>query len=549
MAKRQKRTVWQSIKWWWITRVIGFWRVRLGGFIKQQINPIPEHVRFNKNAGDFPAPDTSGITAILTAYRRTEYLADQVRALRTQTVPPEEIWVWTNQSSEKLVDMSSQVDRVIVSNANWSFWGRFALANLVRTGYVAFFDDDILPQPKWLENCLQTIEKGYDGILGGSGVILPTEGGYSSKNKVGWNGAHLPNAEEVDLVGHAWFFQKKYMNYMWREEPRFWENGEDIHLSYMALKHGGIKTWVPPHPENDKSMWSCRPDFGKTVGRQKTATFKTSGHKQVRTDIVNQFTDEGWETVLKRNIGVANDIKEFSTDLRRFNKKLLSKECFSLVRFGDGEMMVINGEKIDLSQKCNGEHKYTPENKIDERFREILRESLVYQDKQYFVGLPCRCCVGDNNCDRLRNQSGQNEKQLTWANIFVNSNYPIFLAETVDGIKSNTVSIICHLNADISALPFNVCNDFRIGSNAWVNDYDSLLEQIQSYIKAGEIRGQVFVFCAGVLSNMVILQLTKIYPENTYIDVGSVFDDVLGLGKTRKYLKGSRKRLKKVCVW
>jgi hypothetical protein len=69
----------------------------------------------------------------------------------------------------------------------------------------------------------------------------------------------------------------------------------------MALKHGGIKTWVPPHPENDKSMWSCRPDFGKTVGRQKTATFKTSGHKQVRTDIVNQFTEDGWEIVRKRN--------------------------------------------------------------------------------------------------------------------------------------------------------------------------------------------------------------------------------------------------------
>ena len=147
-------------------------------------------------------------------------------------------------------DFSALADRVVVSNSNWKFWGRFALANMVRTQYVALFDDDILPQPHWFQNCLNTIAAGTDGILGGSGVVLPAGGGYSSKHKVGWNGHHYNDVTPVDLVGHAWFFDKKHLKYIWEESPHSWENGEDIHFSAMALKHGGIGTFVPPHPES-----------------------------------------------------------------------------------------------------------------------------------------------------------------------------------------------------------------------------------------------------------------------------------------------------------
>jgi len=101
---------------------------------------------------------------------------------------------------------------------------------------VCLFDDDILPQVNWIKNCLDTINTGTDGILGGSGVLLPANGGYSSKHKVGWNGHHYDKVTRVDLVGHAWFFDKQYLKYLWEEAPHSWENGEDIHFSAMALK-------------------------------------------------------------------------------------------------------------------------------------------------------------------------------------------------------------------------------------------------------------------------------------------------------------------------
>ena len=526
--------------------MLGLFNMRLKRLFSSG-SDAPESVfEFEKMAPPLSGPDNEGITVILTAYRRVEYIADQIKAIRAQTRPATEIWVWTNASPDLLVDISPLADRVVVSNTNWLFWGRFALGNLARTAYVAFFDDDTLPQPRWFENCLNTISQGKDGILGGSGVLLPIEGGYSSKNKVGWNGRQLSEVSSVDLVGHAWFMRKEYLQFMWREEPCSWDNGEDIHLSYMALKHGGIKTYVPAHPENDQSLWSCRPDFGKVVGRKKVATFRTKDHRKVRSDIVNTFRKEGWTIIEEKQVTTT---KSFAGDLAKFNEKLRLGENFSLVRFGDGEMIVINGEGINLSQKCNGEHKYTPNNEVDEKHRQILADSLTYDNEQYYVGLPCRCCVGDEKCDQLRQQSQQHEERLTWANLFVNANYSIFLEQTTPIIQSRKVNVICHEKAQLNGLPFEVCKDFRIGSNAWVNNYQATLKEIEDYIEANNVKHEVFIFCAGVLSNMLIFQLTRSYPDNTYIDLGSVFDVSMGLGKTRKYLKGSKRRLKKVCIW
>ncbi len=292
---KPKRTIAQSISWWWNTRIKSWWTVKLPA--ARQANAGQPRFDFETAADELPAPSTESVTAILTVYKRGQYLSAQVEALRAQSIPPTEIWVWCNASDVQMQDYSSLVDRVVVSNSNWKFWGRFSLANMVRTQYVCLFDDDILPQKNWIKNCIDTVNAGTDAILGGSGVILPAEGGYSSKHKVGWNGHHYDQTTQVDLVGHAWFFDRKHLKYIWEEAPHSWENGEDIHFSAMALKHGGVGTFVPPHPEGDHSLWSCRPDFGKSVGRHSTATFKSEGHHNIRDEIVDACRAGGWTIV------------------------------------------------------------------------------------------------------------------------------------------------------------------------------------------------------------------------------------------------------------
>ena len=308
---KARRTPLEAVRWWWETRVRSWWTVRLPAARRRRARASAPGLAFER-AGE-PLGDTreGGVTAILTVYRRGEYLAAQVEALRAQSVPPEEIWVWCNDGGVPIEDVSALVERVVVSNSNWTFWGRFALAGLVRTEHVALYDDDVLPGPLWHASCLATIAAGHDGILGGSGVLLPLAGGYSSRHKVGWNGHHLDVATEVDLVGHAWFFRKTHLRHLWHESPASWQNGEDIHFSCMALRHGGVRTWVPPHPEGERERWSCRPDFGKRVGRTSAATFKAVGHHAVRDDVVDACRAAGWRIVAER--GGANDSADDGT--------------------------------------------------------------------------------------------------------------------------------------------------------------------------------------------------------------------------------------------
>lgn len=293
--KKSKRSPLEAIRWWWNTRIRSVWTVYLPALLNKH---SAKHTQFEFAKKGTPLTDPNSkqndITVILTVYKRGEYLPAQIKALRQQSIPPKEIWVWCNEAGLPFDDVSELVDRIVISNSNWKFWGRFSLANMVRTKYIALFDDDILPQPNWFKNCLQTYASGIKGILGGSGVILPTSGGYSSKTKVGWNGLHSDNARPVDLVGHAWFFPKSLLNYIWLEEPYSWENGEDIHFSCMTLKHGNLRTWVPPHPKEDESLWSCRPDFGKRVGRTSAATHKGAGHHEIRSKMVDTYRANGW---------------------------------------------------------------------------------------------------------------------------------------------------------------------------------------------------------------------------------------------------------------
>lgn len=295
---KHKRPLLQYLRWWWNTRIRAIWTVLLPS-LKEKNNTQRGKFRFERIAPPMLGTETGRVTAILTVYKRSQYLPMQIKALREQSVPPDEIWVWCNENDSDTEDYSAMADRVICSNANWKFWGRFAIANLARTEFVAIIDDDILPRKHWIRNCIDTVRNGFDGILGGSGAILPKSGGYSSKHKVGWNGHHYDNATEVDVICQTWFFAKKHLQYIWRDPPDTWENGEDIHFSCSALKYGGVKSYVPPHPEDNEDMWSCLPDFGK-MANDSAAVHKSTGHRDMRNNMVDTYRRNGWKILAER---------------------------------------------------------------------------------------------------------------------------------------------------------------------------------------------------------------------------------------------------------
>lgn len=249
------------------------------------------------------------ITTILNVYNRPHLIEQQIEAIQKQTIESD-IWVWVNQSEKNRdFDFSKLTCRVVHSNHNFKFHGRFALGLLAQTEFVAFFDDDTIPGHRWFENCLNTIKDGEDGILGSAGILL-NQGDYQNHTKIGHNNGGNEKVIQVDLVGHSWFLKKDYLRYLWYDEPHSWDNGEDMQLSFQAQKFGSIKTYVPRHPLSDLSLWGSLPELYH--GDDENASFKVlKSHQSVRDDIVSYQLANGWIPARGRKHLRINDTKNY----------------------------------------------------------------------------------------------------------------------------------------------------------------------------------------------------------------------------------------------
>lgn len=239
-------------------------------------------------------------------------------------------------------------------------------------------------------------------------------------------------------------------------------------------------------------------------------------------------------------------MKTFKGDFDKFLNKIKLNEHFSLSRWGDGELMILNKEFIDLRDKKNGEFRYDPNMTEYIGVREKLKLSFTSNDDEYYIGIACPCCVGYEKYEKMKKKSKQNEEHLTWANIFVNANYRYFLNSFVPEMENHDVIMVVNYQADTSKLPFNVEKTYIVGTDAWYNQY-YLVEKIKKdYMKSSN---KIFLFAAGPLANILTYELWfYMNKNNTYIDIGSTLDVQMGMKATRGYQLGTS-TLNKVCIW
>lgn len=240
-------------------------------------------------------------------------------------------------------------------------------------------------------------------------------------------------------------------------------------------------------------------------------------------------------------------MKTFKGDFDLFLNKVKTGENFSVSRWGDGELAILEGNQIDLRAKANGEFYYDPNILEHDIFKQKMLKAYKHKQHNYYIGVACKCCVGDEKFEYMKKLSEQNVSNLTWANIFVNSNYKYFIDSFIPEMKNKRVILVANKKSDVSNLPFTINKFYGVGTNAWMSDYN-LTNEIKEYIINNNIKNTLFLFAAGPFANTLCYELFKDCPENTYIDIGSTLDVILGLGATRRYLRGAD-TLQKECVW
>lgn len=242
----------------------------------------------------------ASIGALLTVYKRPYALADQLTAIRNQSVPPSQVWCFVQEPS---LELSHEIhcagfDRVIECTPNSFYHFRFAAALTMPTDFVAVFDDDAIPGRRWFENCLQTFAK-TPGILGTHGARLRSLKSYTDRDRLGWL---QPSAEavEVDYVGQSWFLRPQWIHTLFAERLSTGLNGEDIELGARAWRMEGIRSYCPPHPPNHPDWWGCRDN---RLNADSNASSRRPGWFQERLRILQEEHGAGWRPLFERTSG------------------------------------------------------------------------------------------------------------------------------------------------------------------------------------------------------------------------------------------------------
>ena len=240
-------------------------------------------------------------------------------------------------------------------------------------------------------------------------------------------------------------------------------------------------------------------------------------------------------------------VRDFNKELYYFLDKIKKRENFSLSRWGDGELMILEGKYIDLRNVKNGEFRYDPKVSEYNSIRDQLIRSYEYNDIGYYIGVACSCCVGLDKYYYMKKLSKQKEENLTWANIFVNSNYNNYIVDYSKEYMVRDIVMVVNHKANTDRLPFKIRKRFDVGVDAW-NLNRNIIQDIKAFINDNDVKDNIFLIAAGPLANILTYELWKFNKNNTYIDVGSVHDIQMNLPPTRGYQMGAI-TLQKKCVW
>ena len=208
--------------------------------------------------------DENWVTVILTIYKRPWNLLEQLEVVKNQSIQPREIIVINNGCFTETPKEVKETCIVIENNINFGVWFRFTVALNCKTKYICMLDDDTIPWSKRLENCLFESKKKRwlywtVGLIYNSKINMQYPNECYYKHERHWRPQPNLKTKQVDIVWHAWFFEREFLSVYFKEQldPCYRMCWEDMTLSYAIQKYMWLWTYVPPHPPQDLEMrWS-----------------------------------------------------------------------------------------------------------------------------------------------------------------------------------------------------------------------------------------------------------------------------------------------------
>jgi hypothetical protein len=238
-----------------------------------------------------------------------------------------------------------------------------------------------------------------------------------------------------------------------------------------------------------------------------------------------------------------------SSDLNKFSQLIREKSPFTFIRFSDGEIEILRNRRLVISggvtefrgKKFSNQFPEFDQKRFDPRngqdVRRDLLTSALFNGSAYFKGIPTRHnhAIGDR--EFMLRLNGGFSSQMTFSDLFLNENFIRTRSEFFPFAVSchNDLLVVgnwrCELRGYLSkgSLVKIPDNFFEIYQQTLKNVLDRLEEAPKSAL----------VLCsASSLSNILGYRLHQSRSDLTFLDVGTVLNDLMGLPlTTRAYHK------------
>ena len=254
-------------------------------------------------------------------------------------------------------------------------------------------------------------------------------------------------------------------------------------------------------------------------------------------------------------------MKDYKEEFYKLLELVKGDEGFAFSRFSDGEMTILQNQRLELAEGhfiqgdvygpnpikapipyMEEERKsFVPEKHGE--FRQRLLDAYTFRWKNYIKGIPSQNEWGGALWKAAINLYGYDDfSDLSFSNVMINSNYHLFITEMIPEFKKreDKIVLVANKNSKFGKMPFKIKKYFAVGTNCIHNDI-GLIEDMKDYITENDIRDHLFLFSASSLSNVLIHELFKDDTKNnSFLDTGSSLGYHLqleGWKGTRTYLR------------
>ena len=219
--------------------------------------------------------------------------------------------------------------------------------------------------------------------------------------------------------------------------------------------------------------------------------------------------------------------QEFS----RLQTKLLENQVF--IRYGDGEVMLSHGIPVTQGTQAYQVDRWSSPAGVTDLGTELKG---LLNNPDWYYGIPCQCC--NLNCKNLilNLLNRVPSDKITFANLFINANYPNFRSWVT---KLDRPVVVLANEHGTHKYPFKVEEVLKLPDdcvNYWQNSKNELIDLSKAL--AMKYTDTVFLFSGGPLK-VLLKYMWMANSNNSYLDVGSAIDPwTYGGVLTRPYQLG-----------